>query len=138
MNTKTPLSIIAADARIVGAVTSTGEVQVEGRVEGELRAEALVISREGRVKGTVHAGSAVIHGCAEDTLYVRELRLMPGSRLVGDVNYQTLMIEGGAILDGLCRPQARTAPAGSISQMDGSKRPDSAQTSNNPPQWPFR
>ncbi|MFT6582429.1 MAG: bactofilin family protein [Alphaproteobacteria bacterium] len=81
--TVAPPSVIGADLRITGAMSTEGAVRVDGVVNGDVEAEVLKL--EGAINGVVTA----------DAVY-----LMSTARMRGDVIHAKLSVEGGAMVDG--------------------------------------
>ena len=55
-------SIIGEDLTIRGNVTSKGEVQVDGEIEGDIRCGSLLLGDKSRVRGGVVAEDVVVRG----------------------------------------------------------------------------
>lgn len=102
MKSKAP-SILSADLTITGSITSDGEVQLDGVVEGDVRAGSLSIGEEATVKGEVVAESVVIRGRVEGSVRARQVQLAATARIEGDIVHATLAVESGAYFDGHCR-----------------------------------
>ncbi|MCC5982022.1 MAG: polymer-forming cytoskeletal protein [Oceanicaulis sp.] len=96
-------SILSADLTIVGSISSEGEVQLDGNVEGDVRAGSLTIGEEASVKGEVIAESIVVRGRIEGSLRARQVQLASTARIEGDIVHSTLAVESGAFFDGHCR-----------------------------------
>ncbi|MFN3835287.1 MAG: polymer-forming cytoskeletal protein [Glycocaulis sp.] len=96
-------SILSADLTIVGSISSEGEVQLDGTVEGDVRAGSLTIGEEASVKGEVVAESVVVRGRIEGSLRARQVQLASTARIEGDIVHATLAVESGAFFDGHCR-----------------------------------
>ena len=94
-----PLSIIAAGFVLRGDVETTGEIQIEGLIEGAVTATGVVVGAKGVVEGDIVAETATIHGCVEGSLEARRLVLCANARLTGDVACETLTVMQGARLD---------------------------------------
>jgi cytoskeletal protein CcmA (bactofilin family) len=63
----------------------------------------MVIGEQGLVKGTVECQSAEIMGTLDGKINVKyTLALRATSRLKGEINTQTLMVEPNAIFNGSC------------------------------------
>ena len=58
-------SIISADVKMTGTIVSQGELDINGQIEGDVRASALTVGETGAVKGEVVAESVVIRGTVE-------------------------------------------------------------------------
>ncbi len=96
-------SILGPDLVITGTVYSEGEIQLDGAVEGDVRAGSLTLGENASIKGEVEADLAVIHGHLIGSLRAREVRLAASSRIEGDIIHSTLSIEAGAYFEGQCR-----------------------------------
>jgi cytoskeletal protein CcmA (bactofilin family) len=102
MKSKAP-SILSADLVVHGSIMSEGEVQLDGTVEGDVRAGSLTIGEEANVKGEVVAETVVIRGRVQGSVRARQVQLASTARVEGDVIHATLSIESGAFFDGHCR-----------------------------------
>ncbi|MDZ4093441.1 MAG: polymer-forming cytoskeletal protein [Paracoccaceae bacterium] len=93
-------SVLAADLRIKGDVTSQGTLEVMGEIEGTLTAQNLIVGAEGRVKGAVSAETVEIRGRTEGKISCAALILRAAASVKADVSYTTLIIESGAQIEG--------------------------------------
>ncbi len=59
---KPPASVLSADLHVTGNMKTTGDIQVEGTVEGDIRAHLLTIGESATIKGEVVADDVVING----------------------------------------------------------------------------
>ena len=91
-------SIISNDVRITGSLVSQGEVQLDGRIDGDIKAEHLVIGTSGVVEGVVEASSVVVKGKIIGSLNASEVKIENNAHVLGDIFHDTLSIEAGAIL----------------------------------------
>ena len=60
--TNSARSVLGADLRITGEVSSAGSVEVLGEIDGNITANGLIIGNEGKVKGTVTAHTVEVKG----------------------------------------------------------------------------
>lgn len=97
------LSILSNDLVVKGSIVSEGEVQLDGKVEGDVRASSLTIGEEATVKGEVIAETVVIRGRVEGSVRARQVQLAATARVEGDVIHASLAIESGAYFDGHCK-----------------------------------
>ncbi|PZQ52115.1 MAG: hypothetical protein DI556_00105 [Rhodovulum sulfidophilum] len=97
---KPPASILASDLSITGNVRSSGDIQVEGTIDGDVRAQILIIGESATVKGEVIAEEIVVHGRVIGRLRGSKLRLTATARVEGDLVHRTLAIESGAQFEG--------------------------------------
>lgn len=96
-------SIISRGLTITGNLVSDGEIQVDGRVEGDIHCVSLVVGLGGEVIGEVRATSLRLHGQVVGQVRADSVFLAATARMVGDVHHQSLAIEPGAFLQGMCR-----------------------------------
>ena len=101
-STRVP-SIISASLRIVGDLVSEGDVQVDGSVEGDVRARSITISEGAVVKGQVIAESACIRGSVEGQISADQVELGRTAKVIGDIIHNDLAIQSGAYFEGHCR-----------------------------------
>ena len=97
-------SLIGAGTRITGDIAFSGGLRVDGEVHGNVRAtgdgpSTLVISEHARVEGEVSVSHVVVNGTVVGPIASSEfLELQPKARVTGDVEYNTIEIHLGAIV----------------------------------------
>ena len=97
-------SIISEGTHIVGDITTDGEVQIDGKVEGNIRCHSLIVADTGEVSGKVTCESITVHGTLTGTVHGKSVSLSSTARMVGDLTHETLTIEPGAHFKGQCIP----------------------------------
>src|ERR1700709_131312 len=55
-------SILSADAAITGTLISAGDMQIDGKVEGDVRSVSLVIGDKAEIHGEVIADDVTVRG----------------------------------------------------------------------------
>ncbi|ASM54800.1 hypothetical protein PNIG_a2822 [Pseudoalteromonas nigrifaciens] len=93
-------SIISEDMRLTGSIISQGEVQLDGRIDGDIKATHLVIGTTGVVEGIVEATSVIVKGKIIGSLNASEVNIKNNAHVHGDIFHDTLSIEAGAIIEG--------------------------------------
>lgn len=93
-------SLFSADVKMKGAIVSQGEVQIDGVIEGDVRASSLTIGDTGAVKGEVVAESVVVRGTVEGRIRARKVQLCTGAKVRGDIFHASLAIEPNALFEG--------------------------------------
>ena len=106
------LSIVAADMKFVGNVTSEGEIQVDGHVEGDVQCGSVTVGQSGVIKGNVKADSALVRGRITGEINARSVSLTKTAHVLGDVLHESLTVEPGADINGHCRRQDKSAQGG--------------------------
>ena len=96
-------SVIGPDLTIMGNLISSGEVQVDGEVQGDLHGTHVVIGEKARITGGVNAEEVVVRGHVMGSIRGRKVMLQASSHVEGDVHHQSLAIEQGAYFEGKSR-----------------------------------
>jgi len=96
-------SIISADLIVRGTLFSAGDVQIDGKVEGDIRAGGLVIGDKAIIVGDVYAEEAVIRGRVEGGISARKVQLCSTCHVEGNILHEALAVEIGAYFEGNCR-----------------------------------
>ncbi len=97
------VTVLTRDTEFRGTVGFTGELQLNGRLEGEILSEdgTLVIGDSALVKADIRAKKVVVRGQVFGNILARERLEMVGSaRVFGDVQTSALAIEQGAVFVG--------------------------------------
>lgn len=96
---------ISKDTSIDGNVETTGNLRIEGKVKGNIRARSkIVLGNSGEVEGKVFAQTADIEGTIKGTVQVEGmLTLKSTANIKGDIKTGKLAMEAGAIFDGKCK-----------------------------------
>jgi cytoskeletal protein CcmA (bactofilin family) len=102
---KPPASVLSSDLTIVGNVRTTGDIQVEGAVEGDIRAHLLTVGESATIKGEVVADDVVVNGRVVGRVRGLKVRLTSTARVEGDIIHKTIAIESGAHFEGSVQRQ---------------------------------
>ncbi|MBJ6373356.1 bactofilin family protein [Sedimentitalea arenosa] len=102
---KPPASTLSADLHITGNIKTSGDIQVEGTVEGDIRAHLLTIGESATIKGEVTADDVVINGRIVGRVRGLKVRLTSTARVEGDIIHKTIAIESGAHFEGSVQRQ---------------------------------
>lgn len=99
-------SIVSTDMKIVGDLTSEGEIQVDGTVEGDIRSRHLLIGGTAQITGEVIADVVEVYGTIHGQIKATTVSLAKTAHVVGDILHENLSIEKGAFLEGHCKRMA--------------------------------
>jgi len=77
---------------VIGNVKTTGDIQVEGTVEGDIRAHLLTIGETATINGEVVADDVVINGRVIGRVRGLKVRLTATARVEGDIIHKTIAI----------------------------------------------
>jgi cytoskeletal protein CcmA (bactofilin family) len=100
-NGPTSLSILAADCRLTGDVSSDGEVHIDGRLEGDMVCKMLTVGETGVVTGKISADTVRILGSVNGQVKAQAVELGPTARVVGDITHASLKVDAGAYVQGV-------------------------------------
>src|SRR5262249_23425991 len=133
-------SIIGEDLTITGNVTSKGEIQVDGELQGDIRCNSLLLGGKSQVRGKVMAERSVGRGRLVGSVKGLRITLRARCQVEGDIFHQSLAIEQGAYFEGKSRrsdnPLAETkalSTNGSASFESRSAESSPSVTSSLPP-----
>lgn len=107
-------SIIAAGTTLKGDINSSGDIRIDGTLQGNINSTAkVVIGSNGVVEGDINGQQADIMGKINGTIKVKELlQLKGGSNVTGNIYASKLQIETSANFNGQCHmTTAASAPA---------------------------
>ena len=97
-------SIIAAGTTLKGDINSSGDIRIDGTLQGNINSTAkVVIGSNGVVEGDITGQQADIMGKINGTIKVKELlQLKGGSNVTGNIYASKLQIETSANFNGQC------------------------------------
>ena len=99
-------SLIGAGTSVAGDVTFSGGLRVDGEIKGNVRGAdgqpaTLVISEHARIEGEVSVSHLVINGTVIGSVQSSDfLELQTRARVTGDVEYSTVEMHLGAVVQG--------------------------------------
>ncbi|HTW35044.1 MAG TPA: polymer-forming cytoskeletal protein [Rhizomicrobium sp.] len=96
-------SIISADLVVNGTLTSTGDIQIDGRVEGDVHSSGLVIGDKAHIQGEILADDVTIRGHVHGSIRARKVLLCSTSHVEGNILHEAFSVEHGAFFEGNCR-----------------------------------
>ena len=99
-------SHLGTGSRITGELYFPGTVELPGYVSGRVEAAAIVIEEAGDVEGELSATNIAIKGRFKGQIKGGMVKLHASARVSGEITYESLSIDSGAELEGLCQPRA--------------------------------
>ena len=102
---KPPASTLSSDLVITGNIKTTGDIQIEGTVEGDIFAHLLTVGEGATVKGECVADDVVVNGRVIGRVRGLKVRLTSSARVEGDIVHKTIAIESGAHFEGSVQRQ---------------------------------
>ncbi len=98
-----PPSIIGPDLTIHGNLSSQGQVQIDGTVEGDIRGTHIVVGERANITGGIIAEEVVVRGHVMGSIRGKRVMLQAQSHVEGDIYHKALAIEQGAFFEGKSR-----------------------------------
>ncbi len=102
---KPAASVLSSDLVIKGNLKTTGDLQIEGMVDGDIRAHLLTVGEGATVKGEIVADDVVVNGRIIGRVRGLKVRLTSSARVEGDIIHKTIAIESGAHFEGSVQRQ---------------------------------
>jgi len=111
-------SILGRDLIITGDIKTDGDVQIDGRVDGNVDAGNITIGEQGIINGKVIAKSVHVRGKITGKVDAGSIELAETANVQADLVQDQLMIANGAFFDGKC---ARKSTPTSATKTSDSK-----------------
>src|SRR5271170_3523717 len=96
-------SIISADLTVTGTLVSSGDIQIDGVVDGDVRSVGLVIGEKAEIHGEILAEDLTVRGRVMGRIRARKVQLSATSHVEGDILHEAFSVEAGAFFEGNCR-----------------------------------
>ena len=99
-------SLIGAGTTVDGDITFSGGLRIDGIVRGNVATAngengTLVVSEQARVDGEVKVSHVVVNGMINGPVTANDfLELQAKARIVGDIEYRSLEMHMGAVVQG--------------------------------------
>lgn len=118
------VSVISKALKITGQLESTEDIQIEGEVDGDVRAISVNVGPNAKIKGTVRGDHVQLSGQVDGKIEAKKVVLTRTARMSGDVIHQDITIESGAFIDGHCKPEfgkseTKSAPKPVVAASNG-------------------
>ena len=94
-------SIIGTDVIFKGKITNSKTIEINGRVEADIKSEKITLGKSASFEGGIQADLVVISGKYQGKLKADSVWLTDSSIITGEINYKSLQMDRGAALN--CR-----------------------------------
>ncbi|MCA0274344.1 MAG: polymer-forming cytoskeletal protein [Proteobacteria bacterium] len=102
---KPAASVLSSDLTITGNVKTSGDIQIEGVIDGDIRAHMLTVGESATIRGEIVADDIVVNGRVVGRVRGLKVRLTSTARVEGDIIHKTIAIESGAHFEGSVQRQ---------------------------------
>ncbi len=96
-------SVIGPDLTIMGNLSSKGQVQIDGEVQGDINGTHIIVGERANITGGIAAEEVVVRGHVMGSIRGKRVMLQSQSHVEGDIYHQALAIEQGAYFEGKSR-----------------------------------
>ena len=119
------INLISNGTEITGDVRSTGDIRIDGALNGNLNTKGkVVIGPTGKVNGEVNCKNSEVSGLVEGRIIVNQLLILKvASKIIGDIVTSKLSIEPGAIFTGNCKMSDNENNGGAAKGKEPEKPP---------------
>ena len=93
-------SIISEGSEFKGNIKTSGEIQIDGVLNGNVRAKQIVVGVNGNVRGNVTSNFLRICGKIEGEIRAETLEIVSSATVKGNVFKKTISIESGSKVTG--------------------------------------
>jgi cytoskeletal protein CcmA (bactofilin family) len=93
-------SVIEAWLIMSGNIHSEGEIQIDGKVKGDIRCTQLIVGQDATIVGDIAAEVVVVRGCVKGTIRTNRIILRSTACVKGEIFYKLFSVEEGAVFDG--------------------------------------
>jgi cytoskeletal protein CcmA (bactofilin family) len=101
-------TVIASECRITGTIQLSCDIQIDGKVEGNISSEkTVVISSSGHVKGEIFAEKIIINGQVEGSCYANLIQILEKGKVKGSSYSDNLSINQGGLFHGEMYPMEK-------------------------------
>ena len=93
-------SKLAGDLKITGEVTSLGDIELDGVIEGDISARKIETSKDAKIKGTLKGEKVVVGGHFEGTIDADKVELSSTANVDGEITSESLAMDEEAYFSG--------------------------------------
>jgi cytoskeletal protein CcmA (bactofilin family) len=103
-----PRALIDAGLNIYGDLQTDGEVEVDGKIIGNIGCTHLTIGKGAAVTGNIKADEVLVRGKVKGTIRATRVILQDSAQVEGDIYHDRIVIEDGARFVGASNNKTET------------------------------
>ena len=93
-------SVIADDLHIKGVITTEGDIEFKGTLEGEVTCRTLLIAEDAKIEGKATAEKVVVRGTVDGQINGIRVTLTSSAKVKGELICKALSVDEEAYFDG--------------------------------------
>ena len=99
------VSRVSEGTFLKGSLTSTGDIRIDGKVEGQISSQSRVVVGEAAViNGVLACNTLDLWGTIEGDVYVKDVMSLKSTAVVtGNLHVRKFQVEMGAQVNGTCK-----------------------------------
>lgn len=94
------VSVIGVGIAVHGNIEASVDLQIQGKVEGDVRCGTLLLGESGEIRGNVTAERVRVAGTIQGSVDTTDLAIEASARVNGDLSYTRIRIANGAVVHG--------------------------------------
>jgi cytoskeletal protein CcmA (bactofilin family) len=96
---KTAPSVISTGTNILGNIISDGAIDIDGRLEGNVKGEQVTVRSNGKISGDIVAHSVHIYGEVHGIIRAHDVHLYATANVSGVIVHHSMSVEEGAFIE---------------------------------------
>lgn len=122
-------SVISAEVEIEGVIKTSGSIQIDGRVKGEIYSQGdVLLGKSGSVKGNISVNSVAVAGTIQGNIDAKDkIELRSTARVMGDIKAKRLSVEDGVTFVGRSEVNPTGQPIKFDDEPEAPKQPQQGQ-----------
>jgi len=121
------IAVIGPGIAISGEVSCSTDLQVDGRIKGEVRCATLLLGETGYVEGTIQAERVRVSGTVDGAIVAGDLAIEPTAHVQGEIAYARLKVSAGGVIEGNLKQRAAAEPASESASLKLVEPPEPQQ-----------
>jgi cytoskeletal protein CcmA (bactofilin family) len=99
------VSVIGSGITVTGNIEASVDLQIQGKVTGDVRCATLLLGERSEVHGNIYAERVRVAGLIEGSVETKDLAVEASARIAGDVVYSRIRIANGGVIHGKIKHQ---------------------------------
>jgi len=94
------VSVIGAGITVTGNIEASVDLQIQGKVTGDVHCATLLLGEGSEIRGNVVADRVRVAGAVDGSIETKDLAIEASARVTGDITYSRIRIANGGIVHG--------------------------------------
>lgn len=121
------IAVIGPGITIAGEVSCSTDLQIDGRIKGEIRCGTLLLGESGYIEGTIQAERVRVSGTVDGAIIAGDLAIEPTAHVAGEISYTRLKVTAGGVIEGNLKQRAAEESAAESTSLKLVEPPEPQQ-----------